>query len=209
MDFKEELRVAYNMDAQRRLDSEPKKEDWKINARGDFANLVITEEKESLLELGAGVGTDSAYFKSLELDVLAVDLSESMVETCQEKGLDAQILDLYEIPKLEKQFDAIYSMNVLLHVPRNDLPYILELISAQLREDGLFFYGVYGGENTEKIITDNTKMGLPRFFSFLSNETLLAIAKQYFDLVSFKTIDIGSKDPNFYFQSLILRKKSP
>ena len=171
MDFKDELRIAYNMDAQRRLDAEPKKEEWKMAVRESFASCVVSEEKTNLLELGAGVGTDSMYFSDLGLAVQAIDLSESMVEACQEKGINAKVLDLYQIPLLNIHFDAIYSMNVLLHIPRQDLHYILEIISAQLNEGGLFFYGVYGGEDREETITDKTKMGLPRFFSYLSKNS--------------------------------------
>ena len=50
-------------------------------------------------------------------------------------------------------------------------------------------------------------MGLPRLFSFLSDESLLKLVKSRFEVLVFKTIDVGSDKPNFHFQSLFLKKK--
>lgn len=207
MDFKDQLRIAYNSDAERRVDNEENRESWKLDIRNSFTELLKTEEKTTVLELGAGVGTDSQFFQENGFDVLAVDLSEKMVEKCKEKGINSTVLDIYDLPSLGTKFDAIYSLNVLLHIPKADLANILSIISDSLESKGLFFYGVYGGEDIEKIIDDKSKMGLPRFFSFFSDEALLNLINDRFEVVSFKAIGIGSKDPNFHFQALTLRKR--
>ncbi len=160
-----------------------------------------------MLELGAGVGTDSKYFEENSLSVLATDLSEEMVNRCLEKGLRARVIDLYEISNLRETFDGVFSMNVLLHVPRKDLDAVLRNIHDTLNPQGLFFFGVYGGTDEEKTFTDNSKMGLPRLFSFLSDKTICEVVTKWFEIIKFETIDIGSDKPNFHFQSLLLRKK--
>jgi SAM-dependent methyltransferase len=159
------------------------------------------------LELGSGVGLDATYFKGLGFDVLATDLSEDMIASCKEKGLNAEIIDMYELDRLGRVFDGIYSMNVLLHTPRNDLRLVLTSIENALSSRGLFFYGVYGGEDIEKVITDNKRMGLPRFFSFLSDTTLQEIVKNQFTILKFETIETDSKEPWFHFQAMYLQKK--
>ncbi len=83
---------------------------------------------------------------------------------------------------------------------------VLEQIHDTLEPDGIFFYGVYGGTTEEKTIVDKTKMGLPRFFSFLSDNELLEIVKDKFKTIKFETMDIQSKRPGFHFQALFLRK---
>lgn len=170
-------------------------------------NLLKKEKKESILELGSGAGLDAKFFQNKGFKVLATDLSKKMVKVCQKKGLKAKVVDLYQLSSLNNEFDAIYSMNVLLHIPRKDLVKILNNIYKTLNKNGIFFYGVYGGKDEEKIITDKTKMGLPRFFSFLSNKTLLNAIKDKFNVIDFKKIDIDSENLDFYFQSLFLRKK--
>jgi cyclopropane fatty-acyl-phospholipid synthase-like methyltransferase len=206
-DFKTQLVAAYDADAKRRVGNEKARDDWKLAARKEFADLAKAEGKKSVLEIGAGVGIDADYFKAQGFDVLATDLSPKMVEACKERGLKAQVLDIYGLKGLKKRFDAIYSLNVLLHVPKEDLPAVLEGIYNSLTPSGIFFYGVYGGVDKGEVHTDPKKMNLPRFFSFLSDEALLRAAASKFEVVSSKTIDIGYAQKGLHFQSLLLRKQ--
>jgi cyclopropane fatty-acyl-phospholipid synthase-like methyltransferase len=205
--FKEELKVAYDTDAKRRDEAEGKRDQWKLELRQYFVDLLKKENKKSVLELGAGAGLDSLFFKKNGFEVLATDLSPEMIKMCQKRGLEATAFDLYDLEKLNKKFDAIFSLNVLLHVPRKDIEKVLEGIYNTLNDNGIFFYGVYGGIEEEKTIIDKYKMGLPRFFSFLSDETILELVKTKFDVIKFETIDVEGKQPGFHFQSLFLRKK--
>jgi cyclopropane fatty-acyl-phospholipid synthase-like methyltransferase len=204
--FKDELKIAYEADAKRRDDAEGKRDQWKLDLRQYFVDLLKKENKKTVLELGAGAGLDSVYFRQNGFDVLATDMSEEMIEMCKKRGLKAKTIDLYEIEKLKSKFDAIFSLNVLLHVPKKDIESVLQSIWKSLDSNGIFFYGVYGGVDEEKIITDKSKMGLPRFFSSLSDETLLELVRNRFEVIKFETIDIPSKTPGFHFQSLFLRK---
>ena len=203
--FKQQIRIAYDKDAQRREDSKTTRDTWKLKCREKFAHILKFENKQTVLEIGAGVGLDSLYLQQQGFDVLCTDLSPKMVEKATEKGLSAEVLDLYDITKLERKFDGVYSMNVLLHVPRQDLNHILDQIYQSLNTSGIFFYGVYGGADEEKVITDNSKMGLPRFFNFLSDKSLLDFVKMKFSVLSFDRVELG-KGKDFYFQSLFLRK---
>lgn len=207
MNFKQQLIKAYNKDAKRRDSAEGKRDQWKMDVREQFVSLLKKEGKKTILELGAGAGLDAKYFSDNGFDVLATDISNEMIKMCKKRGLNAKVVDLYELTSLGKTFDAVFSLNVLLHVPRKDLDTVLDNIYNALNKGGIFFYGVYGGTDEEKIINDKSKMGLPRFFSFLSDKTLLEIVQKRFEVIDFKIIDIDSKRPNFHFQSLFLRKK--
>lgn len=83
----------------------------------------------------------------------------------------------------------------------------VQKISKALNDTGLFYMGVYGGINEESTLIDHKKMGLPRFFSFLSDDSLLSAVEQHFEVLEFDKVDINSKKEGFYYQSLILRKK--
>ena len=195
IDFKQELKTAYNEDAKRRDEAEGERDIWKLDLRQYFVNLLKKENKKTVLELGAGAGLDSQYFKQNGFEVLATDLSDEMIKMCQKRGLEATTFDLYDLEKLENNFDAIFSLNVL------------ERIYNTLNENGIFFYGVYGGIEEEKTIIDKSKMGLPRFFSFLSDETILEVVKDKFEVIKFETIDVEGRQEGFHFQSLFLKKK--
>lgn len=207
MNFKQQLKKAYDKDAKRRDQAEGKRDKWKLSLRKKFVNLLKDKNKKTILELGSGAGLDAKYFKDEGFDVLATDLSIGMVEMCKKRGLKAKVADLYHLASLKRKFDAIFSMNVLLHVPRKDLNKVLDNIARSLNDGGIFFYGVYGGYDKEETFVDKTKMGLPRFFSFLSDKTLQEVVQKSFEIINFKVIDFGSKKPGFHFQALFLVKK--
>lgn len=161
-EIKTQLQKAYDKDAERRDSKEIDK--WKADLREKFLKVLKSEEKITLLELGSGTGRDALYFKENGFDVLASDFSEGMIIKCKEKGLNAVTLDLYDLSDLDNKFDAVFSLNVLLHVPRKDLPKVLLEIAKVLNPGGVFYFGVYGGFDSEEVFTDASKMNMPRFF---------------------------------------------
>jgi cyclopropane fatty-acyl-phospholipid synthase-like methyltransferase len=205
--FKDQLKAAYDADAKRRTDNAKKRDQWKLDARQHFADAVKGEGKKTVLEIGSGAGLDAKYLHDQGLDVLATDLSPNMVAACKKQGLAAQVVDVYDLEKLGRRFDAIYSLNVLLHVPPTDLRHVLTAISNCLQENGLFFYGVYGGQNKEETYTDPTRMNMPRYFSFLEYKTLLQFISPLFAIVSQEIVDLKHDQAGLHFQSLLLRKK--
>jgi len=207
VDFKTQLKIAYDKDAKRRDNEQSRGGEWKNEIRAELVRILNSENKKTILELGAGAGHDSKFFKSHGFDVLATDLSPEMVKLNQKRGTKAQVLDLYDLNCLTQKFDAIYSMNVLLHVPKNDLHLVLSKIHDRLSEGGIFFYGVNGrGQDTEETRTDGSKMNLPRFFSYLSDKSLFEFIGPYFEIIKLHNID-RNLDQNFHFQGLFLRRK--
>ena len=200
--IKSNLRQFYNADAGGRNDR--KQHDFKIVRRSAFCDLVLGEKKKTLLELGAGPGHDSQFFAEQGLDVTAVDLSPEMVKLCKEKGINAHELDFYNLDALGKKFDCAWSMNSLLHVPKSDLPEVLQSISDALNDNGLFYMGVWGGRDSEHIYTLGEVCETPRFFSFFTKEKLRDELQNVFEIVSFEQIDNAHDGTDF--QSVILRK---
>lgn len=207
MNFKSQLKKAYDKDAKRRDNAEGKRDQWKLDLRKKFVNLLKKENRKNILELGSGAGLDAKYFQDQGFDILATDLSREMVRMCKKRGLKARVADLYNLESLHQKFEGIFSMNVLLHVPKKDLLKVLNSIAKTLTKGGIFFYGVYGGYDKEEIFVDKTKMGLPRFFSFLSDKTLKEVVQKNFDVLNFKKITLGDKKRDLHFQALFLRKK--
>jgi len=74
-----------------------------------------------------------------------------------------------------------------------------------MKPNGLFFYGVYGGQNSEGIWEDD-RYEPKRFFNFYTDEDIKRLVQKYFILEDFHTIDMGEGKP--HFQSITLRKPS-
>ena len=167
--------------------------------------MVKQEDKKTLLELGAGAGYDSRFFMDNGLTVIAVDLSSKMVIKCREKSIEAYELDFYNLSSLNRKFDCIYAINTLLHVPKVDLYHVLNEINLVLEVNGLFYMGVYGGEDTENEFIKSDVSDAPRLFSFHSANYLKPTLENFFHIVSFESFDIGTGTDIFH--SIIMRKK--
>lgn len=179
-------------------------ESWKLELRDDFLSLVKEENKTSLLEIGPGAGKDSLFFQENGLNVKCVDLSPELVKICQQKGLDAHVMDMTALSFPEESFDVVYALNSLLHIPKKELPNVLKNIQTVLKPNGLFYMGVYGSENESEHIWENDSYTPKRFFAFYSDEHLQEITGQYFEVISFKKVTFEGNQP--HFQRLILRK---
>jgi SAM-dependent methyltransferase len=177
---------------------------WKIKERDRFLSLLQREGKQTLLEIGCGPGKYARFFQDHGLTVVCTDLSPEMVRLCREKGLEAYAMDFLNLDFPEHSFDAVFALNCLLHVPKADLPRVLQGIRSLLVPTGLFYLGIYGGVEYEGVSPDDAYEP-KRFFSFHTDDQIRQVTTAYFDLVSFKTIQIENDEPGFQFQSLILR----
>ncbi|CAM3763890.1 class I SAM-dependent methyltransferase [Cohnella lubricantis] len=197
------LKQAYNNHAEHRDRSgiEP----WKWEERERFLLQAKQEGRESVLEIGAGPGRDSLYLQSQGLDVTSTDLSEEMIRLCREKGLRARVMDFYELDFPDASFDAVFALNCLLHVPKAKLDGVLREIRRVLKPNGLFFCGVYGGEESEGI-WEKDDYEPKRFFAMYEDEAIQRIAQGQFGLEDFHTVEMGPGRP--HFQSMLLRKTS-
>jgi len=200
---RDELRVAYDAMAETRdREGYPA---WKRNVRADFLEVLRREEHARLLEIGAGPGRDGSFFAERGLNVVCVDLSPEMVRLCLEKGLEAHVMDAVDLRLPAGSFDAVYSFNGLLHLPKPELPRALREVRRVLRPGGPFFLGLYGGLDREGTWEEDAYEP-KRFFSYHTDEGLLEAVAGIFDVVSFDRVAVESADPRFHFQSLILRK---
>jgi len=195
------LILSYNRQAGQRNKSEI--EAWKVIERGEFLALLKSERKKSLLEVGAGHGRDSKFFQENGFQVTCIDLSPEMVKLCQQKGLNASVMDMGDLNFPDDSFDAAYSLNSMLHLPKKELPAVLQNIRRVLKPNGLFFLGVYGGSDFEGI-WEQDSYNPKRFFSLYSDEKLKQAVTESFKLLSFKQIILPGETN--HFQSLTLRK---
>ena len=197
--LKADLREAYDRRAVWR-DERPYP-DWKEQERANFLAHLQRENKRTLLEIGAGPGRDSLFFQQNGLEVVATDLSPEMVKLCREKGLTAYVRDFASL-EFPEPFAAIYALNCLLHVPKNDLPAILQRLHGLLRPGGLFYMGVYGGQDSEGVY-EADEHEPKRYFSLYLNEQMQAVVGRFFQPVYFHTVPMEMGPP--VFQSMIWR----
>src|SRR5258708_21695202 len=71
------------------------KEDWKVAERQQFLDLLKREGKKTLLEIGAGTGTDGLFFQNSGMRVGCPDLSPPPGELGPVKRHGAVVLGFF------------------------------------------------------------------------------------------------------------------
>jgi ubiquinone/menaquinone biosynthesis C-methylase UbiE len=179
--------------------------DWKVREREVFLDYIKKGKISSLLEIGAGTGKDSLYFKEQGLDTFSTDISPEMVKLCKEKGLNAKVMNFANLDFPDNQFDSIWALNCLLHVSKENIKTVLNEIKRVLKPAGLFYMGVYGGENSEGVWEED-RYTPKRFFSFFEDNSLKQLLSEFFSIEYFTVIPKEIVGEVFHFQSIILRK---
>jgi len=96
-------------------------------------------EKINILDAGCGSGRDTKYFLSKAYNVTAVDASEEMVKCAKDfTGIEVK-QQLFEDFTYTDKFDAIWSCASLLHVPKQNMPYIFNKFIIALKEGGVWY----------------------------------------------------------------------
>lgn len=98
-------------------------------------DAIVAAAPTRVLEVGPGPGEVSERIKrELGVDVMAIDVSERMVELARQRGVDARVGDVQELPFAAGEFDLVVAAWVLFHV--FDLDRGLAEIARVLRPGG-------------------------------------------------------------------------
>ena len=197
---REDLQKAYDRNAALRDASESAS--WKLGERQSFFELLRDRGARSLLEIGPGPGSTAAWFRDQGLAVACADLSPENVRLCRDKDLTAEVMDATSLEFPDASFDAVYTMNCLLHLSKSELPSALREMRRVLRPGGLAYVGMYGGRDHEGV-WEGDDYDPKRFFSFHTDEAILDAVRAEFEVLSFERIELAP-EADLHFQSMIL-----
>lgn len=91
------------------------------DAREVAFEAVREVEPEAVLEVGCGEGELGARIRDeLAVELIAIDQSARMVELARQRGIDARVGDVQDLPFEDESFDVAIAAWVLFHVPDLD-----------------------------------------------------------------------------------------
>ncbi|KQX66978.1 MULTISPECIES: class I SAM-dependent methyltransferase [unclassified Paenibacillus] len=203
-EVKATLKMSY--DQQARLRAGDTVQSWKVDEMDRFLARLQADDKgtgQRILDLGSGPGHQAIYLKNHGCHVSCVDLSDEMVNICLQKGLEAFVMDFYTLELEPESFDAIWTMNALLHVPKDSLLQVLANIERVLKPDGFLYIGLYGGYESEGI-WENDSYRPQRFFAFYEDEHIQRIVSEVFYIEHLSVLPMEGMQADY--QSIFARK---
>jgi SAM-dependent methyltransferase len=91
------------------------------DARAPLVAALVEVSPQRVLEVGCGWGELAEWVtRETGADVCPTDLSPRMVELSRERGLDARLADVQQLPFADGSFDAAVAAWMLYHVPELD-----------------------------------------------------------------------------------------
>jgi len=144
------------------------------------------------------------FFMEQGFNTVSIDISDEMINTCKEKGLEAFAMDFYKLEFSNETFDAIWSLNSMLHVSKKDFPIVLDEFHRVLKQEGLLYIGIFGGFDREGVLEGDNQVP-KRFFNAYTDENIKKAFLQYFEIIKYENIDV--KKDTVHLQSLILKKR--
>ncbi len=106
--------LAVRRDFQRRFREGPDAFDTAFEA-------VVAAQPRRVLEVGCGMGNFAERLaRETSAEVVATDLSPRMVEVARDRGLDARVADVQELPFDDGEFDCAVANAMLYHVEEVD-----------------------------------------------------------------------------------------
>lgn len=117
-----------------------------LDAREVALAAVAEAAPGSVLEVGCGTGWFAARVRDeLGASVVAVDQSERMVELTRDRGIDARVADVQDLPFSGESFDVVAANWMLYHLP--DLDAGLREVVHVLRPGGRLVAATNGADH--------------------------------------------------------------
>jgi SAM-dependent methyltransferase len=93
-----------------------------------------------VLDAGCGSGRDTKHFLNLGHHVTAFDAAPKMVKATKLLAPKAKVIHAtFQDMVFENEFDGIWACASLLHVPKNEILHVLELLANALKHEGVLY----------------------------------------------------------------------
>jgi ubiquinone/menaquinone biosynthesis C-methylase UbiE len=140
------------------------------------ALLPLLPHGPDVLELACGAASEPTLALAADGRLLGVDISAEQLRRARERCPEATFVqgDMTQIELEPDSFDAVVCFYAFNHVPRADLPPLLERIGSWLRPGGylLATFGISGDEGVQ-----DDWLGVPMFFAGYTDDENRAHAR--------------------------------
>jgi SAM-dependent methyltransferase len=155
---------------------------WQDDPHGPIPFLldaIAAERPARVLDIGCGPGWHASLIaERTGAHVVAADQSPRMAELAAERGLEAVVADIHDLPFADAAFDCVLAAWMLYHV--RDLDRGLAEVARVLRPGGLLVAATNGEGHLSELLG---LVGLPLFAMPFSRENGEELLRRHFDSV--------------------------
>lgn len=170
--------------------------------RTAFVDLLVDEDRLTLVDVGAGPAGDGAAFAARGVRYVGLDLAVGNARAAAGAGLSVVPGSLYEPPFRARSFLAGWTMSTLLHVPDARFDEAVNATTNLLQPGSPLAIGLWGG-NDREFVNGDDHFDPPRFFSHRSDERVQAMLSGHGDIESFESWPTNG--PEWSYQFIVLR----
>ncbi len=129
----------------------------------NYFRYLPLNKKSNILDVGCGLG-HFLYFLRKEgyTQIKGIDMDNENVSRCKKEGFNVVRGDLLKyLEDSKEKFDVIIMNDVIEHIPKKKIIYLLTLIKTRLNKEGKLFV---------KTLNCNSRAGLTGFFSDFTHQ---------------------------------------
>lgn len=138
---------------------------------------------KKILDVGCGTGRVIKYLKDQGAEVTALDISEKMVEICENKfpDVDCVVGDVAELPFEEGEFDIVLGLFLIVHL--RDLREAFDEVYRVLKEGGRFILTNINQRKAPKLKTKEGEEIVIDSTYHIPRKVFLALEDSFFKVV--------------------------
>ncbi|PKM92157.1 MAG: hypothetical protein CVU81_01965 [Euryarchaeota archaeon HGW-Euryarchaeota-1] len=148
--------------------------------------LALLPKNAKILDAGCGVGIDSNYMASKGFEIVGIDLSTEMLKLAKQKfpQIDFRQEDIRKLDFPPNSFDGILASCSIVHIPKKDVPALLEKFHQILKNEGVIYLALQEGKPEEIFIDEPLKPDEKLFLNIISfDEIKSLLVKKGFSIV--------------------------
>ncbi|MCD4759608.1 class I SAM-dependent methyltransferase [archaeon] len=172
--------------------------------------LALLPKNAKILDVGCGVGVDAGFMSSKDFEIIGIDLSKKMLNIARQKfpQINFRKQDIRKIDFPPNSFDGILASCSLIHIPKKDVPDLLEKFHQILKKDGTIYLALQGGKSEEIFIDEPFKPDEKLFLNIISfDEIKNLLVKNGFSIVKKYEREPKSKGELNYTKLYVIAKK--
>jgi SAM-dependent methyltransferase len=176
---------------------------YRVELRDRFVELLVGEGRRSVLDIGAGPGSDAAGFTDAGITYRGIDLAPANAALAKRSGHDVLAASLFDLPFPRDLFDAGWSMSTMMHVPDGEAVDALREIVRPLVSGAPLAVGSWGGSLGEIVSTKHDDESRRRLFCLRTWEQNRELLEEVGTIEHHEVWETGA--PGWEYQFAIVR----